>query len=309
MKVNNKLVLNGSLSILIALGLTACGGGKTDDEVFGITSNEGDSGSSTDTGSGSVSGDDTSTTTGTSSGSGGSSGTSGSGNCVNIARHTVGEKATIRNVVTLDGNSAETDVTTEYTAVSDTSFTYKSTVGIDLGIEIPDIDIDLSDFNPLPDFGNPLNGDQEQTSETTSSFTISDNFMHINKEVTTQPVLGKTTVTYSPARMVPIDKLCEGQTWNQTYTSITTGGGASLSLERVQISVTNTVEAINVSASSPAGTFNTAQVKATQNGLFTLNANNISITSWVDVESGVLVKMETRNGNGDLIGTASLLSK
>lgn len=313
MKINHRFVLKVSLSVLVALGLTACGGGSGggagseagNNVGSGSSAGSGGSssdGSSDDAGSGGSSSDGSGSDAGSAGGSnadsGSSSGSSGNGNCVTIPRHVVGEKATIRNIVTLDGNSVETDVTTEYTAVSDTSLSYKSTVDTNLNIDLPDLD--LPDGFEIPNLGEG----QEMT--TTSTFTISNNFMHITKDVTTL-LTGTTVTTYSPALTVPIDRVCEGQTWNQNYTSTSTIPGSGVPVTSEAVNVHNIVEAINVSKSAPAGTFTTAQVKASSNGVN--GVGDISITSWVDVASGVLVIMETRDGDGNLIGTASLLSK
>ena len=282
-----------SLAILLTSMLAACGGGgsssiDTDETEDQVTSND-------DTTT--VLDPDTEVVEGSVSGgtdSGGTVNTAGTGTCVNIVSPKVGDTGLIKNVTVLGEISSETEVRTTYTAVSNTSWSYDSVVASGVGLiedQLPDGFEDL-----LPDNIN-LSDSLGQTLKTTETFTIANNFINITKSVTNSPA-GLITVTYSPSRSAPFDKVCEGQIYTQKYTETTLSPGGT---DTEIVDVKNTVEAVNVEKSSPAGTFNTVQVKS--------EGPKITLTTWVDIESSTIVIMESRNSDGDLLGTGTLISQ
>jgi len=212
----------------------------------------------------------------------------GTGVCINFASPKVGDTSLIKNVTTVDGNSLETDVRTTYTAVSNTSWSYDSEGISGLGNIGNLLSEDL-----LPD-GVELVDVLGQSSQTTETFTIANNFINITKSETTLPL----TTTYSPSRRAPINEVCEGQIYTQNYTETRVSLGETIT---EQVNVKNTVEAVNVQKSAPAGTFNTFRVKSEGAG--------IDLTTWVDTASSAIVIMEARNVDGDLIGTSSLIEQ
>lgn len=284
-----------SLVLLLTLFLAACGGGgnssnNADDQVDLVTNpNDGDPDVCEQIDTNNDPSDDCVT-----EGVTDTPDTTGTGVCVNFASPKVGDKGLIRNVTTDDdGNSFETDVRTTYTAVSSTSWNYDSEVSVGgLG--------DIEDLIPdglLPE-GVDLDDSLGQISQTTETFTIANNFINITKSVTTSASLGVITTTYSPPRRAPINEVCEGQVFTQNYTQTQVSlGGTDIE----NVSVKNTIEAVNVQKSAPAGTFNTFQVKSED--------SELTLTTWVDTASSTIVVMESRNADGDLLGTASLIEQ
>jgi hypothetical protein len=204
-----------SLSVLISVGLFACGGGGS---------------------------------TETNSGAGDSAGTgAGTGGCVNFPRPLVGQKVTLE--LKNDSSTVVISAEREITTVNDTSITEEinSTVA---GITTDSI--------------------------YTETFTIANNYRDITRSTNT--TFGITTVLdYTPYQRIYIDEVCEGQTFNSTYTTSSPGGD-------IQHSEIYVIEAVNVSKTTAAGTFNTFRT-------FT-EENEAKGTAWIDTATGITVFLE-----------------
>lgn len=263
-----------SLVLLLTTFLFACGGGSSsnnetdeaeDDEVVGIIG-----------------------------GGSGTTNTPGTGTCVSITSPKAGDTSLIKNITIVDAVSAETDVRTTYTAVSNTSWTYESKITSGGGL----IE-DLLTEDQIPE-GVNLTDITSLSLETTETFTIANNFIDFTKSVTTSTDIGTITTTYSPPRSAPINEVCEGQVYTQEYIeTIASLGG----IDTENVNVKSTIEAVNVQKSAPAGTFNTFQVKSVN------EAEDTIVTAWVDIASSTIVIMEIRNEDGELVGTGSLISQ
>jgi hypothetical protein len=126
------------------------------------------------------------------------------------------------------------------------------------------------------------------------NFTIANNYRDITKSTIT--TLGITSVTTNtPYERVFADEVCEGQTLSSTFTETTTPGN-----ETLQRSVNYIIEAVNVSKTTAAGTFNTFRVK-------TEESDTVG-TSWIDIATGVQVFGEFEDiNNPATAGTLELV--
>jgi len=263
------------LFLFLTTLLVACGGGKStnsetdeteDDEVVGITN-------------------------------GGTTDTPGTGTCVNITSPKVGDTSLIKHVTIVGENSVEVDTKTTYTAFSNTSLSFDSEgkVDLDLGLDTDQ----LSDITDLLD--SPV-----QTSQTTETFTIANNFINITKSESTIEGGIHSISTYSPPRSAPINEVCEGQTFTQNYTETTTTTSTTLlgtvtGTEVAAISTKNKIEAVNVQKSTPAGTYSTYQLRS--------EIEDAILTFWFDTETSTLVLLEQRDAaTGDLLSTSTLMT-
>ena len=207
----------------------------------------------------------------------------GTGTCVNITSPKAGDSSLIQNVAIVGENSLVTEIKTTYTAVSNTSWSYDSEGKSGLGTSLLE---------------NLLPGPPDLTFQTTETFTIANNFINITKSEVTVPALGLVTTTFSPPRSAPINEVCEGQIFTQNYTETTVNPGGT---DIEQVSTKNTIEAVNVQKSTPAGTFNTYQLKSEIEGGI--------LTFWFDTETSTLVLLETRDAaTDDLLSTSTLMT-
>ena len=123
-------------------------------------------------------------------------------------------------------------------------------------------------------------------SDEVTKYTIANNFMDITED---------SGSIYTPFHRIPIDKVCEDQTWTTTYTETDSDG------EITQHSKIYTVEAVNVSKTTLAGTFNTFRIKE-EDGAFTG-------VSWIDIDSGYDVFSDFTDTNYAFTGTLELIEK
>ena len=288
-----------SLGVLISIGLFSCNGNKSThtgivgtswgDTKIGISSGSGtanDTGTGTDTLADTET--DTGTDTGTGTGTGAGSGT-GTGGCVNFPRPVVGQKTKtefkgagegLDDIVVGEGIddvsvSSITEVTV--TAVSDTSITQR----------IENLPLTSSITTPsLPSGSADLLPSATSTSIETETFTIANNYRDITKSTSTTTSIfsfggieteteDETETTYDPYFRRPVDRVCEGQVWDSTYTIIEEGEDPE------QVSLNFTIEAVNVSRTTPAGTFNTFRVLG--------ESGESTGTVWIDIATGVEV--------------------
>ena len=201
---------------------------------------------------------------GSGSDNGGSGDGAGSGGCVTFPRVKVGQ--IVKTKIT-DGKGEEapfiSGFTEEIIAVSDTA----TTVRLD---------------------GSPV------LIDITREYTIANNFQDLTKE--TEELLGqKYVTTYTPFQRLPIDKVCEGQTWTSVYTEKSDEEGI------VNHSQSFTIEAVNVSKTTAAGTFNTFRLKSEDIG--------IGGTYWIDIDSGHTVFNEFSTTSGNISGSIELIEK
>ncbi len=207
-----------------------------------------------------------STSTGTGGGSGGATGGgAGSGGCVNFPMPTVGQ--IVKRELRDSSGDLSFSKSTEITAVSNTSITQHITG---------------SNFN----------------STITEEYTIANNFRDITKD--TVGISGFDFVTtYTPFQRVPTGEVCEGQTWTTTYTEKEFGEPA------VSKTQTYTIEAVNVSKTTKAGTFNTFRMKLVE----TSPSVNITAKTWFDIDSGYDVLGEFSDTVSGFDGTLELVEK
>jgi len=221
----------------------------------------GGSNSIDDTNSATSSGANSSTDNNTSNPDDGMS--AGSGGCVTFSRPSVGQivKRELKQVGEDIGISKETEIM----EISPTSITQKILPnGVLLG------------------------------STVVENFTINNNFRDITSESTKISSFTFNT-TYSPFQRVMIDEVCEGQTWTTVYTEIKEGEPA------ISHSKTYIIEAINVSKTTAAGTFNTFRVK--------IEDIDVVGTAWFDIASGYDVLSEFTDLSGNMGFTLELTEK
>ena len=135
----------------------------------------------------------------------------------------------------------------------------------------------------------------------TSISTLTNTF--INAPTKTTITTTDTTTSLSPAQRFPIGQICEGQTWDSsfaftsTYTSTieTLPDGNVTPPESSDFSYSysgnHIVEAVNVSKTTAAGTFNTFRFSG-ENGSYI-------DTNWVDIASGVTVFSQTKSASSN----------
>ncbi len=197
----------------------------------------------------------------------------GSGGCVTFPRPQVGQIVK-RELKDSDGDISITK-STEIMAISNTSITQKIT-GTGFGIAL--------------------------NSTNTEEYTIANNFRDITKETISQNTLGfnlETVTTYTPFQRVPVDQVCEGQTWTTAFTENEDDGSSN---SRTQ---TYTIEAVNVSKTTAAGTFNTFRVNLEE----TSNTLDLVSTIWLDTVSGYDVLGKFSDTSGVAGGTLELVEK
>ncbi len=162
----------------------------------------------------------------------------------------------------------------------------------------------------------------------TSTFSVAGNYKKITQQQSkaTSPINNKTTTkVFDPFRREAVGKVCSGQTWTDDYTKKTTDGSPGLTQE-TKLKVIKTIEAINVSKTVLAGTFNTfrqkevidssnvtkpgtlgipTKIPKTIPGRPTNSGSNVT-TTWVDIATGVPVLTEVKNAAGKLVRTSEL---
>ena len=242
---------------LLLSSLTACGGGSgtTDDVVIGIVDQVVNDNNDNDNND-NDNNDNNNDMTGMGAGTGG---------CVTFPRPVVGQ--IVKRELKQSGGGVSISKETEITAISATSITQKILVS-GLGLVPESINVE--------------------------KYTIANNFRDITSE--SVEVSGFTfNTSYTPFQRVPVDKVCEGQTWTTVYTEKEEGEVA------VNHSKTYIIEAVNVSKTTAAGTFNTFRVKQEDVDVFG--------TSWIDIKSGYDVLSEFGDTSGNLEGTLELVEK
>ncbi len=261
MRVNYKQTLNIILLSLFALGLNSCGGGSNAvrDVIDSLVE---------DVVEEEVTDAVDDTVTDNNDGM-----DAGSGGCVTFPRPLVGQIVK-RELKDPDGNVSFTK-STEIIAISNTSITQKIT-GTNVGVAL--------------------------NSTNTEEYTIANNFRDITKETVSLNTLGfnlENVTTYTPFQRVPVDQVCEGQTWTTAFTENVEG---EMTNNRTQ---TYTIEAVNVSKTTAAGTFNTFRVNLEE----TSNTLDLVATLWFDTASGYDLLGEFRNTSGEAQGTLELIEK
>ena len=179
---------------------------------------------------------------------GGNGGGVGTAGCVNYPRPVAGQKTKLA----IKDENGTTSAFTEFSfvEVSDTSLTEEITLSTPQGFS--------------------------STNTNVYTFTIENNYRDITQ---------KNTTTFSPYDRVATDTVCEGQTWQSTYTE-TDGDNVE---EHSRIS---TIEAVNVPITIGLGTFNTFRLLEED--------DEETTTSWIDIATGALVS-STTEGEEDVL--------
>ena len=135
----------------------------------------------------------------------------------------------------------------------------------------------------------------------TSISTLTNTF--INAPTKTTITTTDTTTSLSPAQRFPIGQICEGQTWDSSFTFTSTYTSTIETLPDGNVtppessdfsysySGNHIVEAVNVSKTTAAGTFNTFRFSG-ENGSYI-------DTNWVDIASGVTVFSQTKSASSN----------
>ena len=133
-----------------------------------------------------------------------------------------------------------------------------------------------------------------------STFTISDDYINISYFKYSDQ--GGTVIeNYAPAQKQAIDRVCENQTWTNSYNvsgSISTVN--STLPNNSSVASVHTIESINEAKAVAAGTFTTFKE--------TVEYGDSKKTIWRDQSSGVVVFQETRNSLDEITGTRELIS-
>ncbi len=271
------------LGLTLSISLSACGGGSSlvdsavnqavngavsnavDDAVSDAVDNSVDNAGDQNNSNTNDGTDNTdNTNTNTNTGNNTNAGMgAGSGGCVTFPRPQVGQIVKRE----LKGAGVTQSIETEIMAVSSTSITQK----------IKDDQFLLESIN-------------------VENYTIANNFRDITSESTTISSFTFNT-TYTPFQRVAVDQVCEGQTWTTVYTEKESGEPA------VSVTQTYTIEAVNVSKTSKAGTFNTFRVGLVD----TRPSMNLVGKTWIDISSGYDVFSEFSDTSAGSDGTLELI--
>ena len=133
-----------------------------------------------------------------------------------------------------------------------------------------------------------------------STFTILDDYMNISYFKNSDQS-GTVVNNYSPPQKQAIDRVCENQTWNNSYDvtgSINTGN--SVLPNNRSVASVHTIESINEAKTVTAGTFTTFKEM--------VEYGDSTKIIWRDQNSGTVVFQETRNNLDEITGTQELTS-
>jgi hypothetical protein len=209
-------------------------------------------------------------------------------NCVNVPELPAPfQRTTTRTIVVSDGGAYSeleadiTQVTPTFISADTTKYMYSGIIEVEGGINSA-VFLELG--------------------EITSTFSIAGNYKDITEETyAIDHLLFEDNHRYAPFLRKASGTICENQTWNSDYhhtSEVITDFPISAIFPENTI---NTIESVDVEKIVEAGTFTTYQHKV-EYGLKT-------ITNWVDIETGVLVASEARDGSTDeLLATKELIS-
>ncbi|MEB8434052.1 hypothetical protein OO007_17565 [Cocleimonas sp. KMM 6892] len=278
------------LLLSICFTFVACGGGGSnsdtnDDMTEDMTSEEGTNPENDDD---TEESDDSNNDDGSDDGgeTGGDDTGGSAGNCITIPRPIVGQKITLKR--TSDQDSTVSTETETVTVSNNTTLSLDTTY-----------EQNVAGFNI------------SSTGDMTFTYTIANNFRDITKLetnlVTNNSLTGEIETNlvneYSPYWRVASDEICEGQTWTTdsvVTTTVTSSADPSANTMTNNQNIIFTIESVNIQKTVTAGTFSTYQIRQE-------DANGVN-TIWFDKATGLWVISEGRNSDGDLIGTAELIS-
>ena len=269
------------LVLMISLSLTACGGssggGSNNIATDASGGNSDDSTESVDTSS-----DNTNTSTGDV--------TNTTGNCVTLARPRVGQTEVSffkSHDDFIPDSYGETKITSFSDRFSSMEFTSRS---------------------------GSTTGKILNKNTSSSTYTIANNFINTTKSTVTGSTLitdetgaestqkFNNVIVFSPYTRNAIDRVCEGQTWTNDWeaTTTSTSDNAAPFTSTFHSSQIYTIEAINITKTVPAGTFNTVQQ--------TIVDGMTTIIMWGDIATGMSIASEYKNNTGEITSYSELIS-
>ncbi len=274
------------LALLISLSLTACGGssgGSSGDsssnsvaDASGESSNDsGNTESSSSTATGNTSTSDVNNTT---------------GNCTTVGRPQVGQIEVLKTITSFD--STDLYLSRKVNTLTDTFSSEEFSVR-----------------------SGSENGEIVTKSTHSETYTIANNFRDVTQTIgiTSSSIPDATGATstqeikivsnYSPYLRNPVDRVCEGQTWINDYevSDTTTFGNLLEPITSTRHNSTiHTIEAINISKTVPAGSFNTVQYK--------FEDGDSIITTWTDIATGMNIASEAKKSTGEIHTRSELIS-
>lgn len=216
---------------------------------------------------------------GGSSGGGGGQGGQNNGNCVSVARHSVGQTLRYKNTPSANASSS----------------TFQEWTILEFGNTSSSTEIVLT--------GGSLNGVINET----RTYSISNNYMDITKYIQQSTINSNsvaTTIEFSPFQRTEIDSVCRDQTWTSSFklsASTSTANGASYPSITKDMTSHYTIESINETKSVAAGTFNTYRKKM-------IDGQGATVIWWIDTKTGAMVYVESYDSAGALNSTMELLS-
>ena len=135
----------------------------------------------------------------------------------------------------------------------------------------------------------------------TIDFTIANNY----RDDTRLEILLDGTVTeaiFTPYRRFAVDRVCENQTWTNTFNSEVTIRNTAigdLPSDTETLTWVQTIEKVNVNRTVEAGTYTTF-IQRTDSG-------DVVSRAWIDQDSGIVVYSESRDFVGTLRETQELI--
>ena len=206
----------------------------------------------------------------------GSINSNGNGNCVNVNSQQIGRLATYR-ITTNSGPSGVTEYTEEYLESTPEKIRFLSEITSDIGGVI-----------------------SNSETETTINFVVQNDWRYLSSQEVDASVSVNgfatnttTTATYTPPILSgAVSLVCELMMWESgisTQEIVTTNAPTVTGSYGSQ---DNEIEAINVSITVMAGTFNTVRSRHDEDDGYSL--------SWFDIDTGFMVKSEHYDSNGNL---------
>ncbi len=144
--------------------------------------------------------------------------------------------------------------------------------------------------------------------QTVQTYSIADNHLYVSKidvsgngSAMCYSYAISSSITHEPAKLIgPAEQFCAGQTWTAPSVKQTIVANGQTIVNQTAVE-NGSVESINASVSTAAGSFTTVKVKVEVDG-------GDDIETWTDIRSGVMVKQETRNSSGALTANSVLTS-